>query len=339
MKPIVRVTAAFLALGLAVGGAHLIRSSGHRAPDYPAATITSTSKEVDISIQEGATGSDIATLLARSDVVKSQEALFRVFVGDERSQRIAPGLHRLSLRISARQALEQLLDPARMPDAITIIEGAWNSEIIHTLRTKGYGRDEINRAFAALTLPKGFTSSEGLLFPSRYSFVHGTPLAKMVQAMVDNGVHYATQAGIFSSRDSFKPAQLLTIASIIQQEGDTQDFGKISRVIRNRLTQGMPLQLDSTVHYIKKTRGSVFLSTESTFVRSPYNTYRRYGLPPTPIGNPGMAAMKAALAPVEGSWLYFITVKPGDTRFTDSLDQFNLWKAEYKKNLAAGAFS
>ena len=339
MKPILRVTAAFAVLALGVGGAHLLRSSGAKAPDYPRITITSQMPDVDISIPDGATGSDIAALLAESDVVKSTEALFRVFVGDERSKRIAPGIHRLTVKISAKQALEQLLDPARMPDAITIIEGAWNTEIVETLRNKGYSQIDIKQALSMAKIPQGFRSTEGLLFPSRYSFAHGTPLVKMIQTMVDTGVHYAQESGIFSSQEKLSPRQLLTIASIVQQEGDTKDFAKISQVIRNRLAKGMPLQLDSTVHYIKKTRGSVFLSTESTFLNSPYNTYRRYGLPPSPIGNPGQTAMKAALLPEPGPWLYFITVKPGDTRFTDSLDQFNLWKKEYKKNLAKGVFS
>jgi UPF0755 protein len=100
----------------------------------------------------------------------------------------------------------------------------------------------------------------------------------------------------------------------------------------------MPLQFDSTVHYVKKLRGNIFLSTQSTLIRSPYNTYQRYGLPPGPINNPGAKAMKAALNPEIGPWIYFITVAPGDTRFTDNLGQFNQWKVEYKKNLRAGKF-
>jgi UPF0755 protein len=100
----------------------------------------------------------------------------------------------------------------------------------------------------------------------------------------------------------------------------------------------MPLQFDSTIHYIKGSRGSVFLSTQSTFLRSPYNTYRNYGLPPTPINNPGAPALFAATHPENGPWLYFITVAPGDTRFTNTLDEFNTWKVLYKKNLRAGKF-
>ncbi|CAB4531439.1 unannotated protein [freshwater metagenome] len=130
----------------------------------------------------------------------------------------------------------------------------------------------------------------------------------------------------------------MTIASLVQAEGDAKDFAKISQVIRNRLKKGMPLQFDSTVHYVKKSRGSVFLSTQSTLINSPYNTYRKYGLPPGPINNPGASAMRAAMTPEEGDWLYFITVAPFDTRFTSDVNQFSLWKIEYKKNLRAGKF-
>ena len=97
--------------------------------------------------------------------------------------------------------------------------------------------------------------------------------------------------------------------------------------------------MDSTVHYIKKVRGQIFLSTSSTLIKSPYNTYKHYGLPPSPIGNPGAAAMDAALNPATGDWLYFITVAPGDTRFTSSNDEFVNWKFLYEKNRKAGAFN
>ena len=108
--------------------------------------------------------------------------------------------------------------------------------------------------------------------------------------------------------------------------------------MNSRLKIGMPLQLDSTVHFVKRVRGQIFLSTQSTLINSPYNTYKRYGLPPGPIGSPGVDAMRAALKPAAGDWLFFITVAPGDTRFTKSIDEFNTWKSLYEKNRKAGAF-
>jgi UPF0755 protein len=156
--------------------------------------------------------------------------------------------------------------------------------------------------------------------------------------MIARGLAEVVKAGFLLESSKYSPQQLLTIASIIQAEGGDGDFTKVSRVIYNRLRIGMPLQMDSTVHFIMESRGNIFLSTKSTMINSPYNTYRKYGLPPGPIGNPGREAMKAALSPAPGDWLYFITVAPQDTRFTNSLEEFNTWKAIYKKNLRAGKF-
>jgi UPF0755 protein len=270
--------------------------------------------------------------------VKSTQAFFRVAVADERSQKVAPGSHRLTLKISAQQALEQLLDPERIPNLIRINEGAWRSEIQEAFLSYGFTRSEISRAFSSLKLPKGFSSSEGLLFPAQYSFPEGTTAAQAAQRLVERFTEDRYAKILLQGSAQYSPQQLLTIASIIQAEGSTQDFSKVSRVIYNRLKIGMPLQMDSTVHYIMQARGDIFLSRKSTMLNSPYNTYRRYGLPPGPICSPGADAIKAALEPVAGDWLYFITVAPGDTRFTSSLDEFNTWKAIYTKNRKAGAF-
>jgi UPF0755 protein len=156
--------------------------------------------------------------------------------------------------------------------------------------------------------------------------------------MVDRFSDEVMGQELLAAKGKYSPAQLLTIASLIQAEGGAGDFYKVSRVIRNRLEISMPLQLDATVHYVKKLRGEIFLSTNSTLIKSPYNTYRNYGLPPTPIGNPGSEAIAAALKPAAGDWLYFITVAPGDTRFTRSHDEFLTWKALFVKNRKAGAF-
>ena len=157
--------------------------------------------------------------------------------------------------------------------------------------------------------------------------------------MVDRFTSDQIAGTILKGTAKFSGQELLTIASIIQAEGDTKDFDKVSRVIYNRLAIDMPLQMDSTVHFVKKVRGEIFLSRNSTLLNSPYNTYRRYGLPPGPIGSPGTAAMRAALNPAQGDWLYFITVAPGDTRFTASISEFNSWKQLYTKNRKAGAFN
>jgi UPF0755 protein len=316
----------------------LMRIGPSPAPDFPTKTLLSGATEVIIDIPAGSSGSAIAALLFENQVIKSSEAFFRVAVGDKRSEKIAPGDHRLTKEISSLQALDQLLDPDRIPNLIRVFEGNWKSEIASSLVKYGFSTVEVSRALAGAKLPKGFKEVEGVLFPAQYSFAKGTTAAEAVQAMVDRFTQDQSARQLLLGTQRFTPSQLLIIASIIQAEGEQKDFAKVSRVIYNRLTIGMPLQMDSTVHFVQKLRGEIFLSSRSTLINSPYNTYKKYGLPPGPICSPGAAAMSAALNPADGDWLYFITVAPGDTRFTTSLDEFNTWKALYAKNRKAGVF-
>ena len=337
-NPLARVIAAFAFAGILTLSIHMVRSNVSVAPDYPTAVVSQSSLKVIVEIPAGATGSQVGQLLFEKDITKSALAYFRAAVADPRSAQVAPGAHELNTQISARQALEQLLDPARIPNLIKIFEGGWKSEVVESMSRYGFTKSEIDTAFSKVVLPQGFTNAEGLLFPAQYSFPAGTTALDAVQAMVDRFSHEETGQQLLTATGKLTPTQLLTIASLVQAEGDTKDFDKISRVIRNRLDISMPLQLDSTVHYVKKVRGQIFLSTNSTLIKSPYNTYRKYGLPPSPIGNPGALAIAAALKPADGDWLFFITVAPGDTRFTSSNDEFLTWKVLYEKNRKAGAF-
>lgn len=324
-----------LALAI-IAGIHQLRAGSATAPDFSCGKGSSGSVSVDV--HSGETGSSIGRDLAKLGVVKSSAAFYRVAVTDKRAASIAPGIHKIDKGLCAQEALNQLLDSRRISNLLSVVEGAWNSEIKRSLSSIGYSQSEIAAGFARVTPPPGFTSLEGLLFPAQYSFESATAVNEILATMVARALNEMKRAGFDSRQEKFSSAQLLTIASLVQAEGDEVDYPKISQVIRNRLKKGMPLQFDSTVHYIKGVRGSVFLSTKSTFLKSPYNTYRNYGLPPSPINNPGSKALQAAINPESGNWLYFITVAPGDTRFTDSLDQFNSWKAIYKKNLRAGLF-
>ena len=326
------VVAAFAIIGLI----HLIKPGVSSALDFPC--VSSASGSTVIDIHSGETGSEIAQDLHRQGVTASYGSFFSVAVGDNRSGRIAPGLHSINLKLCAKDALEQLLDSSRIGNLLSVNEGAWISEIKRSLIGIGYTEKDVSKAFSSAKVPQPFSTLEGLLFPAQYSFDSSTSVSAIITSMIEKGRGEMEQSGILAGQGKFTPAQLLTIASLVQAEGDEKDFTKISQVVRNRLSKGMPLQFDSTVHFIKQKRGSVFLSTQSTLINSPYNTYRKYGLPPGPINNPGYQAMYAATHPEPGAWLFFITVSPGDTRFTDSIDEFNSWKVLYKKNLKAGKF-
>jgi UPF0755 protein len=339
MRAITRLLLAGLVVVLFTFSLFLMRSQTSSAPDFQSVESVQGLKEKTIEIPKGATGSQIASILFEAGIVKSSQAYFRVAVGDSRSEKVAPGSHRLTLRISAQQALEQLLDPERIPNLIRVAEGAWKSEVQQAFLDYGFTKSQIKTAFSNLKLPQGFSNSEGLLFPAQYSFPIGTTAQVAAQSMIDRFSDDPYGLKLLQGNKQFSASQLLTIASMIQAESTNEDFTKVSRVIYNRLKIGMPLQMDSTVHFVMQARGDIFLSRKSTMVNSPYNTYRKYGLPPGPICSPGSDAIKAALEPLSGDWLYFITVAPGDTRFTSSFDQFSEWKILYTKNRKAGAFN
>ncbi|MFE6687743.1 endolytic transglycosylase MltG [Streptomyces sp. NPDC057743] len=150
---------------------------------------------------------------------------------------------------------------------------------------------------------------EGYLFPATYPIRKDTTPQSLLSYMVKTAGQRLTADGITQYRT-------VVIASIVQAEADRPaDMGKVARVIDNRLARNMPLQMDSTINYALG-RSTLHTSHADTRTNSPYNTYKFAGLPPTPIANPGADALKAAAAPPTGDWLYFVTVKPGDTRFT-----------------------
>ena len=307
------------------------------APDFPSGV---NGAPVIVTISNGESGSDIATNLFSLKVVKSADAFFRVAVADPRSSRIAPGDHLLDRSIPAKEALEQLLDKDRIQGLIEIADGARLAEVITSLVSVGYTKADIDKAMKSLALPLHVRSGnpEGFLYPAHYSFARGTSVQQVFEKMVGTFIDQTKNLDFSQSVEGFTGYQLLIIASLIQAEADPQDYGKVSRTIYNRLRINMPLQLDTTVQYLLKRRGEITLAIKDTKIKSAYNTYQHYGLPPGPIGSPSIAALKAALTPEIGDWIYFITVAPGDTRFTKSHCEFLAWKREYQKNVKAGLF-
>ena len=204
-------------------------------------------------------------------------------------------------------------------DKSTLLEGDFSGKILPNQR---YGTNNL----------------EGFLFPAQYAFGPGTTVDQAIGQMLERFEVAAKQSNLDQCYEGYTAYQCLIIASIAQAEGDRQDYTKIARVIYNRLAIGMPLQMNTTVEYAAKLRGQIRMSYKQLEINSKYNTYKYRGLPPSPIGNPGEEAMAASVNPADGDWLFFITVKPQDTRFTKSIDQFNIWANEFRKNEEAGLF-
>ncbi|MFI1171787.1 endolytic transglycosylase MltG [Streptomyces melanogenes] len=192
---------------------------------------------------------------------------------------------------------------------------------------------------AGLALPADARGNpEGYLFPATYPVTGKTTPRGLLAYMVDtaNKRFGKDHIGAGARRQGMTVYQTVVVASIVQAEADTAaDMGRVSRVVYNRLAKGMPLQMDSTLNYALN-RSTLTTTHADTRTDSPYNTYERGGLPPTPIGNPGQQALDAAIAPPPGDWLYFVTVAPGDTRFTADYAEQQRNVREFNQKQAKG---
>ena len=292
-----------------------------------------------ISIPDGATGTQIAHILADAGVIKEAQKFISEVLKNPKAAGISPGVHNISTHISSKFAIEQLLDQKKLQNVLKVIEGETLSDVIAKLKKNEHiSKGSFSAAEVKPLYLNSSKSLEGSIFPAQYSFAPATSVKDALTAMVSRARANAQSIGLAAGYLKYSPFQVLTIASMVQIEGDPASFEKVARVIYNRLSIGMPLQLNSTVQYATNHRGRIALSINATKTPSLYNTYLHQGLPPTPISNPGAAAITATLHPADGDWLYFITVKPGDTRFTRDFAVFQDWTTQFNKNLAAGVF-
>ena len=336
LKAIIAISVVFIVL---IGGI-LFWNHNHPDLDFPAGT---AGPEIEVNIPAGSSGVEIGRILAKEGVVKTSVIFFRAATADRRAESISAGLYLVNTHLSAKEAIEQLLDKKRLQGKFLIIEGARLSEIKTNLVKIGFTAEQVDKALNSIKTPRGFETDnlEGLLFPANYTILPDEEVSTLLQGALDRFAQELKNISFddYAKELNLKPAELLTIASIVQAEGFTdEDFGKVSRVIYNRLKIGMPLQMDSTLLYANKSRGEIRVTNRELKIASKYNTYKYKGLPPGPIGSPGSAALVATLKPTPGNWLYFVTVAPGDTRFTDKYAEFLKFKNEFIRNYKAGLF-
>ncbi|MCX6449508.1 MAG: endolytic transglycosylase MltG [Actinobacteria bacterium] len=320
--------------GVLITGSAISIHNAYLLNDY--LTSTSASK-AEILIEDGDTGVKISQKLYDAGVIKAAKVFYKIALNQKRANSISPGIHEIDLKISAQAALEQLLDPARNRGVFRFNEGLRKIEILDLLVKSKLVVGQLSPTIKPADIFKT-NNLEGFLFPANYSFAPATTTDQAIMQMLERFNLAAKTSKIDKGYGKFSPFDLVTIASIVQAEGDVQDFTKIAQVIYNRLKIGMPLQMNTTIEYAANLRGKIRLPYKQLEINSRYNTYKYQGLPPGPIGNPGQAALEAAVNPQIGDWLYFITVKPQETRFTKSITEFNIWADEFRKNEKAGLF-
>jgi UPF0755 protein len=281
--------------------------------------------EVLVTIHEGDTGSPVSTALYEAGVTRTEDVFYDYLVTEKIAVTFYPGIYRLQEKMTAEAALEALQDPAnKSENSASVDEGATiESSLPGMAESLGMPVEELQAAVDADPATYGVTaqSLEGWLFPAVYTFDPGVTATQVIQRMVDRTKQSLEEAGV-PAEDA---QRVLTIASIIQREGLTADFPKVSRVIQNRLDIDMKLQMDSTAQYGYGSlhEGVVSSSAEALEDPNEWNTYVHTGLPITPIASPSDAAIDAAMHPVDGPWLYFVTTNlaTGETQFSVTYEE------------------
>ena len=300
----------------------------------------STETFVDIAPGTGTEG--IAAQLEHGGVIRSRFAfyLLRLKVGGT----LKAGEYRFDHPVPMADVYQRILHGDIYTRAFTIPEGYNIFDIAQAAEAAGFGPRDVFLAaerqhtelIAAWVDGPPPTSLEGYLFPDTYQFSrHVTPF-QILSAMVRRFHQVSAQLGLTND-----VSRTVVMASLIEKEV-RQDAERplVAGVFVNRLAKGIPLATDPTVIYAalldNRWRGTIYASDLQS--PSPYNTYKHAGLPPGPISNPGIAALRAAMRPARTDYLYFVSDASGHTRFSATLQehaqQVQSYRAAQKQQLS-----
>jgi len=301
---------------------------------------------VFVEIPRGMGEAEIARMLEASGVVRSALS-FRALEVWHRHERLEAGEYRFEKPETPEQVFDALAHGRIYLVTVTIPEGETMFDIAGQLEAKSVTTREGFLAAArspglVADLAPGASSLEGFLFPATYQFPRHQPGQKIAEAMVRRFREAWTESLAKLPEDrkptaAFGPLQAVTLASLVEKEtGVPEERPLVASVFRNRLRKNIALDCDPTVIYglmlAGRYNGQLLLA--DLRVDSPYNTYRRRGLPPGPIANPGEASLRAALDPAAGDWLYFVATGDGGHAFSKTLAEHNKNVARYRKHEA-----
>lgn len=291
--------------------------------------LTLTNAPIELPIEPGTSPRSVANNAVNAGVQTSPLMLFGWFRLSGQARQIKAGNYELETGVTPLSLLSKLTRGEEALRSVTLVEG-WTFKQVRlalskaeqlTQDTKGLEDDLIMQK-----LGQSGRHPEGRFYPDTYAYSKGSSDLKVLQrAMHSMDLHLAASWEARHSNSPLKtPDDLLTLASIVEKEtGSAADRDLVAAVFTNRLRIGMMLQTDPTVIYGLGDKFDGNLRRKDLQTDTPWNTYTRAGLPPTPIAMPGKAALMAAAQPAAIKALYFVARGDGSSQFSDSLDAHN----------------
>ncbi|MEI8156254.1 MAG: endolytic transglycosylase MltG [Burkholderiales bacterium] len=292
---------------------------------------------VDLAIEPGTSGRDIATAVSDAGVPVNASLLYAWFRVSGQSKQIRAGSYELDRQTTPRILLQKLVRGEEALRSVTLVEG-WTFRQVREALAKAEQLKPESQAMAPADimsqLGKPGIPAEGHFFPDTYTYSKGSSdLAVMRRAMRAMDKRLAAAWAVRDSSSPLKsPEDALVLASIVEKEtGSPKDRANIASVFSNRLRIGMRLQTDPTVIYGLGATFDGNLRKKDLQADTPWNTYTRAGLPPTPIAMPGKASLLAAVQPASSKALYFVARGDGSSQFSNSLDEHNRAVNKYQR--------
>ncbi|WP_339349723.1 endolytic transglycosylase MltG [Bifidobacterium indicum] len=329
---VIVATCAFFVTRSLKNGSPRISATKEVAQDYTGPG----DKPIQFTVESGQGAEQVGLNLLHADVVRSSGAFVQAITNAQATDKLFPGTFDLKTKMKASDVVMILTDRSKARGFLQVRSGDRARDVItRAQQLSGLPKQDFDSILDAKgqgILPEEAQGNfEGWLEPGEYDVKSMGSAQKILSSMVTKRVRKLDELGVPQGADR---QDVLIKASITEAEvNKPQYYGKVARVIDNRLARNMPLGMDSTVAYSNKVSA---LELTNQMLQNPddaYNTRVHKGLPPAPIGSAGDSAIKAAMSPEEGDWIYFVTVNldTGETRFSDNEGQFNSDVKEYKQ--------
>ena len=295
------------------------------------------SQAVELEIEPGTAPRAVAAAVARAGVQVAPELLFWWFRLSGDARQIRAGNYEIPPGTTPRTLLVKLVRGDEALRSVTLVEGWTFRQLRAALaRAEQLKGDSVDKTEAELmaALGRAGVAAEGRFFPDTYTYAKGSSdLAVLARALHAMDRRLAAAWDARASDTPLKSAEeALVLASIVEKEtGRAQDRAEIAGVFSNRLRIGMLLQTDPSVIYGLGEQFDGNLRKRDLQADTPWNTYTRAGLPPTPIAMPGKAALLAAVQPAATRALYFVARGDGSSHFSATLDEHNRAVNRYQR--------
>jgi UPF0755 protein len=292
---------------------------------------------VDVSIEPGTSPREVAQVAAKAGIPLNPRLLYFWFKFSGDARQIRAGSYELEGEVSPRALLNKLVQGDQALRSVTLVEGWTFKQVRVALAKAEHLKPEsapLENSELMQRLGREGVHPEGRFYPDTYTYFKGSSdMAVLKRAMRAMDTKLALA---WSQRNPSvplqSPDQVLTLASIVEKEtGRASDQPQISAVFNNRLLLGMRLQTDPTVIYGMGEAFDGNLRKNDLLSDTPYNTYTRAGLPPTPIAMPGRQALWAATHPAATKALYFVARGDGTSAFSETLDEHNRAVNKYQR--------